>query len=288
MVKKAPKLSFHLDIKITTLILKECFPFAVLYFLMSMYNRVDSVMIERMLPDGKMQAGIYAQSFRILDAFSMFAILFPSLLLPMFSRLLANKEKVTPLIRLSSRIIFVFATSVALSCSTSSKTVIDILYSDCTHNSPEVFSILILSFIPISITYIFGTLLTANGNLKILNYIALSALLLNWLLNYLFIPVDKAVGAAWACLVTQSLVAIVQIIISYRTPHFNFQRPELSKYITFGIVSIFSVVAVHILPLGSIVKFIGLIVLIISAGFLSGILSIKQAIVFVRQQRWDF
>ena len=63
-------------------ILRQSYPFAILILLMSFFNRVDSVMIERLLDGGKEQAGIYAQSFRVLDALSQFAVLFAGLLLP--------------------------------------------------------------------------------------------------------------------------------------------------------------------------------------------------------------
>ena len=62
--------------------------FCTLTLLMAFYYRIDSVMLERMLPDGKEQAGIYAQGFRILDAAAMFAFLYAGLLLPMFSRMI--------------------------------------------------------------------------------------------------------------------------------------------------------------------------------------------------------
>jgi O-antigen/teichoic acid export membrane protein len=41
-------------------ILKESYPFAILGVLMSIYYRIDAVMIEQLLPNGKEQAGIYA------------------------------------------------------------------------------------------------------------------------------------------------------------------------------------------------------------------------------------
>ena len=57
------------------MILKKSLPFAILTLLMSFYNRIDTVMIERMLSDGAEQAGIYAQAFRLLDAVYLFAFL---------------------------------------------------------------------------------------------------------------------------------------------------------------------------------------------------------------------
>ncbi len=288
LLKKAPKLEFKINIKTTFQILKDCIPYAVLFFLMSVYNRIDSVMLERMLPDGKLQAGIYAQSFRILDAFSMFAILFPSLLLPMFSRLLGNKETVVPLMRLSSRIIFVCATSVAIACSVFSGPLISLLYKENVQYSSGVFSVLIISFIPISISYIFGTLLTANGSLKLLNYIALSGLIINCILNYLLIPVFQAVGSAWVCLITQSIVALIQLAFCYRSSIFSFPKPEYVKYFAFILLVLLSIGIVYIIRVQWFFKLTGLSILILFAGFFSQILSIKQCISFVKLQEWDF
>ncbi len=288
LIKKAPKLEFDINFKTTFRILKECLPFALLVLLMSVYNRVDSVMLERMLPAGKMQAGIYAQSFRILDAFAMFAVLFPSLLLPMFSKLLGNNEAVVPLIRLSSRIIFICASSVAIACSVYSKPLISALYRENIQYSSEVFSILILSFIPVSVSYIFGTLLTANGNLRILNIISFVALVVNCLLNYLLIPVYQAIGSAWICLLTQSLVAVIQVIFSYRTSIFGFPKPDYYKYFVFILLLILSTVFVNYMHISWIIKLAGLSFLIFLAGFISQLLSIKQCILFVKQQAWDF
>jgi O-antigen/teichoic acid export membrane protein len=48
------------DLKYFTSILKKSYPFALLILLMSFYNRIDSVMLERILINGKTEAGIYA------------------------------------------------------------------------------------------------------------------------------------------------------------------------------------------------------------------------------------
>ena len=52
-------------------IFKRSYPFAFFSLLMAFYYRIDSVMLERMLPNGEQQAGIYAQAFRLLDAANM-------------------------------------------------------------------------------------------------------------------------------------------------------------------------------------------------------------------------
>jgi O-antigen/teichoic acid export membrane protein len=70
------------------------------------------------------------------------------------------------------------------------------------------------TFIPISSIYIFGTLLTANGDLKKLNIIAFVGIVLNLSLNFIFIPKYAAKGAAISALVTQSIVAIMHILVA--------------------------------------------------------------------------
>ena len=66
-------------------------------------------------------------------------------------------------------------------------------------------------FIPACIAIICGSLLTANGNLKELNYIAFSGALMNIVLNLCFIPGMKSEGAALASMITQFCMAIIQI-----------------------------------------------------------------------------
>jgi Na+-driven multidrug efflux pump len=86
------------------------------------------------------------------------------------------------------------------------------------------FGLLILSFIPISMNYVFGTLLTANGNLRQLNQMALAGVVLNVVLNYFLIRGYGIVGAAFATLITQLLTALAQIILAYRMLELKFPQ----------------------------------------------------------------
>jgi O-antigen/teichoic acid export membrane protein len=197
------------------LIIKQSYPFAVLVLLMTFYNRIDSVMLERMLPGetGDIQAGIYASAYRLLDAINMIAYLFSVILLPIFARLIKEKSTVESLVRLAFTMIFTLAVIMSINLCFYNQEFMDLLYLKHVDESALVFRMLILGFIPISSTYIFGTLLTANGNLKWLNIIAFTGMLLNILLNFLLIPHFMAVGSAYASLITQFFSAVLQIIM---------------------------------------------------------------------------
>ena len=113
VLSKAGFIRFQWTRKFSMMILKQNFPFAMLAFLMSFYNRVDSTMFERLMHDNGRQAGIYAQPFRLLDAANMVAFLFAGLLLPMFSRMLKHKDSVEDLVKTSFTIIMILALVVA-------------------------------------------------------------------------------------------------------------------------------------------------------------------------------
>lgn len=200
------------------MILKRSLPFATLTLLMACYNRIDSVMIERLLPGdiAATQAGIYASAFRLLDALVMIAYLFSVILLPLFSKMIKDNDDVKPIVRTSFSLLFLFAVSATVILSCYKELVIGLLYDEHNAASVGVFTLLIPCIIPISLMYVFGTLLTANGSMKKLNITAAIGIGVNVLVNVILIPRLHARGAAIASLSTQSVVSLLQFIIAMR------------------------------------------------------------------------
>lgn len=235
---KAEFLKLKFDFTFFRAILKKSLPFALLILLMAFYYRVDSVMLNRMLPEGNVQAGIYAQGFRVLDAATMFAFLFAGLLLPIFSHMIKKKEKTDQMVGLSIMLLFVPVILLALTSYFFKYELMNMLYHHDIKESAPVFGVLILAFIPIGSSYIFGTLLTANGSLKALNILSFGGMMLNIILNLVLIPKYQAYGSAIASIFTQTLVAVIQIIISYRIFQFRLNYKLILRFIIFFLVII--------------------------------------------------
>ena len=199
-------------------IIRKSFPFAILFFLMSFYNRIDSVMIERLLPDNiaSYQTGIYASVYRLLDALVMIAYLFSVILLPLFSKMLKEKENLLPIIKSSFSLLYFFTVSVVIILITFRVSVLELLYKDHIMESASVFQVLIPCLIPFSFTYIFGSLLTANGNMKWLNITAIAGIGVNMAVNMIMITYLEAKGAAIASLSTQTVVCLLQMVIAFK------------------------------------------------------------------------
>jgi len=208
------KLTFYFNRRFFVVFLRKSYPYALLILLMSFYNRIDSVMLVGLLPNGKEQSGIYAQAFRLLDAVSMFGVLFAGLLLPIFARMIKKKEEIGSMMQFSFLLLFVPAIIISLSSGFYDTEIMDFLYDGNIELSASILQILMVSFLGIATTYIFGTLLTANGSIRQLNWMAVVGMGINISLNLILIPHFHALGSAWASLVTQLFTALAQTILA--------------------------------------------------------------------------
>ncbi len=202
--------------------LRESLPYAVLILLMAFYTRVDSIMLQQIA--GESAAGIYAQAFRLLDALNQPAYLFSVLLLPMFAGMLSRQESVGELSQLAFTLVVVFTAALSLASALNAPGLMHLLYQDQPDRAVPIFRTLIFSSVGFGVTYIYGTLLTAGGQLKLLNRVALGGFGANIVLNFGLIPYYGAAGAAWATVFTQSFTALLQLGLCYRLQKLAYPR----------------------------------------------------------------
>ena len=205
------------DVSVLRSIIITGLPYAAVVFAMTLYWRIDAVMIERLLPNGAMEAGIYAQAFRLFDALSMFPVMFGGLLLPMMSRGLSRGSDIRPLASMAGLMLLVPLGIGAVTMATFPVEILDLLYTSPAENAVNAFTILMLTLLPVGLVYIYSTILTAAGSFRLLGAITMSGLVLNILINSLLIPSYGAAGAAGAALVTQWVVALACTIAVRKT-----------------------------------------------------------------------
>lgn len=277
ILKKTHTFKLTFNWTFSLMILKKSLPFATLILLMS-FSRIDTVMIERMLPIGigDVQSGIYAQAFRLLDATSMIAFLVAGMLLPIFSRMLKFKESVEPLIILISRLLLMPAIIIGVGCVFYSEELMGMLYHEHVVASAQLFSLLMLSFIGISINYIFGTLLTANGSMKQLNMMYGLSMVFYIISNYILIKKYGALGAAITSMTTQFLTAFLQLVIAQGIFKFKVNYRLINTFIIYaiGVIAInYGSKTLHLYWMFSFA------IMIVSCGlwaFVTGLISIKS------------
>lgn len=230
VLKHTGKLTIRINIPFVIMIIKKSLPYALLVLLMSFYNRLEPVLIERILPEdiSAAQTGIYARAYRLFDAGNNISYLFSVILLPLFAAVIKEKGDLQGLVKQSFSIILSMTCVIAVLCIFYSREFMELLYPQQEFEPLEAFQyrisesskiliILMGSFVSISVTYIFGTLLTANGNLRQLNIVAACGVVTNLTLNFIFIPHFQAVGAAFTSLCVQFTTCVIQFFIAKKT-----------------------------------------------------------------------
>ena len=289
VLRKAGAHMFRLrwNLPFLLVIIKQSMPFAILVLLMTFYNRIDSVMLERMLPNGARFSGIYASAYRLLDATNMMAYLFSVLLLPIFARMIKLRQSVEELVKLSYTLIITPAIVVVVGSYFYSGFLMEALYpmhigetlADFQFRideSSRVFGLLMACFMAISTTYIFGTLLTANGNLKYLNLTSLTAMSMNIILNLILIPRLQSTGSAIASMITQFSIGIIQVYLVYRIFKFKVNYPFLTRLAIFFMISVLINLLSLRLPFDWKVNFVLMVVSCFASAVITGLLSLKK------------
>lgn len=215
-------------------IVKKSYPYALLVILMTFYTRMDAVLLERLHPDGAFQAGIYAQGYRLLDAVFMFGMIFAGLLLPIFSRLLkTNPNGIQEIMQTSRNVLISGALLLAAIVTFNAEYLLNVIYTNDTHLSAPTLIWLMWSFVAMAFTLLYGTLLTAKGELRYLNQLAVIGIVLNLVLNALLIPIYGATGSAFATFITQGFTALFQTVYCHRHLPISFAIQDIARLLLF-------------------------------------------------------
>jgi len=227
VLRHTGKLTIKINIPFVIMIIRKSLPYALLILLMSFYNRMEPVLIERILPAdiAATQTGIYAHAWRLFDAGNNISYLFSVILLPLFAAIIKENDNLQGLVKQSFSIMLSMTCIIGVLCIFYSRNFMEIMYPqqpdeplnafiNRIDESSRILKILMGSFVSISVTYIFGTLLTANGNMKQLNIVAACGVVLNLILNFLFIPHFQATGAAFTSLCVQFATCVIQFFIA--------------------------------------------------------------------------
>lgn len=206
-------LRLSIDVKRIANIIRQSLPFATLILLMGIYTRIDFVLIERIGGGyaGKENAGIYASGYRLLDMGNMVGMMFAGMLLPLFGRMLQQKQEVATITRLSTNVLIPFSIIAAVISIFYQEQIMHLLYTAPGTESGQVFMILMFTLPAFSLSNVYSTLLTAGGWLRQMIIIAAIGVVINMSLNVYLIPRFEAVGAAFTALTTQWIVGLLYL-----------------------------------------------------------------------------
>jgi O-antigen/teichoic acid export membrane protein len=219
-------------------ILMASLPFALNIFCMTTLFRADGFMIERLIPEGAYHAGVYASAFRLSDAVNMVGFLVAGFLLPYISKNWPNRNQVGFVLRACRYFLLVPAVVIASGGWFLADEINSVLYHAREDEAATVIPILLSCLPALALIQVYGTHLTATGEIK--NFLRVSAVfaLTNILFNFFVIPRYGAEGAAWVALGTQSAFAIAVSYLAVRRTSIKYYMSDAGYYIALALISI--------------------------------------------------
>lgn len=231
LTRSLPGLSFNTGEVMATI--RKSLPFALMVFLMGIHTTSDRMLIERL--GSKDEAGIYASAYRLLDVSTMFGVMFAGVLLPMFGKMMATKQSVQPVLKLSVNLLLPFAFTLFGIAAFWGQDVMHLLYKGAGAYDGRIFAWVMAAFPAYCIMYTYSTLLTANGNIPVMIKISIAGVIISLGLNMYMIPHYFAMGAAITAFITQTILAVCYIIFCGR----EIQLPTNVKWIGAHILFLF-------------------------------------------------
>ena len=238
------------NIKEIKSLVKQASPYALVVLLMTIYTRIDAIMLEQLLPNtGDNEAGIYAAGYRILDALNMLPFLLASILIPYFARKMKLKESFSDVLWTSFDLMVAFCVPFVLVIYYFHPKLISFLYLDSSTSWSASFQLLLYAFPAVFLIYIFGGFITAAAKLKVIALFALGTIMVNLILNYTLIPSYGAAGAAFATLISQSLMASAEIIYVLKNWDTNFEWKTIGKALLYLLINLIVIKVLLLLSL---------------------------------------
>jgi hypothetical protein len=195
---------------------RKSLPYALLALLMTVYMRADVLIMKKLLVNGDEQNGVYGVANRLLEAANMLAALVATMLLPLFANMIKAKQNLHHVVKMATILLVIPSVAVSAMAWFYHTDIMLLLSKTSPLQSAPVFKVVMISFVAMCVMYIFGTLLTANGNLKILNKLAAIALFINIVLNFWLQPKFGAQGAAIAITFTHGFIALTNMYFAMK------------------------------------------------------------------------
>jgi O-antigen/teichoic acid export membrane protein len=210
---------------------REALPLGISTIMVTVYFYVDTVLLRAL--KGEAAVGYYNAAYRLLSFSLMVPVVFNQVIFPLFSRCMAEgdagRARLRPIFRRAVLYMGLTGIPVMAALWIFSEPVIVLVCGETYRSSALTLGILGLAMAVIFLTYPHLSILVASGRQILFAWIAGAGGLLNVLLNLVLIPRFGIEGAAWATVITESLVLACALFCARRYAGLTAWHGELIK-----------------------------------------------------------
>jgi O-antigen/teichoic acid export membrane protein len=213
---KVGQFNFSLKFDAVLKIIRLSFPFFILSVLSLIHFKVDSIMLGFL--ESYSVVATYEASYKLFEAAQFLTVPFGMIFLPIFSEMTVQKnwEEIQKLIKKLLTILFVLGSIAAVVVIAGAAFIIPFVFGDKYSDSIPILKILYLA-VPLLYIVNMSIILTRSIYLekKAIKAMLLCAIL-NIILNAIGIPLWSAAGAAWATVITETLLAVLLMKLNFK------------------------------------------------------------------------
>ncbi len=231
LINKGIQFTFYKRVFIQKQIFYQALPFGIIILLMSIHYRLDGFLLERIHVNGDHEAGIYASAYRLLDAANMIGALVAMFLLPYGARHWSDKENYSNVVLGARHFLILFSIAVGTIAVFLAPWIQKTLYHYDSIEAIEVMRWCLPALIGYSLVHVYGTVLTATGNIVPFCYITLNAVVINVVLNLMLIPSLGALGCCYAALISQFFCGVLSMFYAWKKSMASIHFRSIFAYI---------------------------------------------------------
>lgn len=203
-------LSFKLAVWDSMSFIRHGFLFTILMAANVIYNKIDVIMLEKMI--GSTEVGYYSGATRFIYPFMFISGAFMTAIFPKLAKHSEEKDKFRSIQNLAMYYLGGIGILLSTSLFLGADLIFQLFFEDKYDNSIPVFKILVWF---LAIVFIYGPIsnsLVAKNKVVFLVYLNLIMIVLNVVLNFFLIPVYGAKGAAMATIICEVLILVSAMI----------------------------------------------------------------------------
>ena len=190
--------------------LKLSFPLGLAIIINLLYDKIDILLVSKLT--SFTEAGIYNAAYSIFKASSLGFSFILTKGFSEFSEISDNNDMFKKFLFKYAKVITVICIAISVVLFFIPQIFVVFLYSSKFNDSGDILKILSLALIGLGLNNLLGTALNGRGEYKAVMFITLSALILNIVLNIIFIPVYGIKAAASITVLTEWFILAGEII----------------------------------------------------------------------------
>jgi O-antigen/teichoic acid export membrane protein len=180
------------------------------------YGRVDQLLVFELSPHAS-EAGLYAAMYKILETAGFVPVAVMTTLFPIMSGLYPSDPiRLRRLTQLAIDYLTIVSLGGLAFTIAAAGAIVDLLLGPAYHAGTSALPVLMAAFVPICIGFVGGNMVLATGLQRRYIYYAVLGLLVNVVLNVIFIPVYGFQAAAWVTLATELVVVSITLVAVLR------------------------------------------------------------------------